>query len=218
MNIFVKTPAIVSRIVKKVLWKMPAPEKKLFLSFDDGPIPGNTLWILNTLANYNAKATFFCVGHNVKKYPDLYQKLAESGHAIGNHTFNHLNAWKTNHQEYLQNIDSASELINSNLFRPPYGKINVSLYKEISKHYQIVMWDVLSRDYDAAISSEKCYSNVINHAKNGSIIVFHDNYKAAKHLHYTLPKVLDYFSKQGYSFETLNYKEFSATEHKKLSA
>ncbi len=218
MNLFVKTPAIVSQLIKKVLWKMPAPEKKLFLSFDDGPIPGNTLWILNTLAKYNAKATFFCVGHNVKKYPELYQKLGESGHTVGNHTFNHLNAWKTNNQDYLQNIDFASELINSNLFRPPYGKMNVSLYKEISKQYQIVMWDVLSRDFDAGISSEKCYNNVINHAKNGSIIVFHDNYKASTHMQYTLPKILDYFSKQGYSFDSINFKEFSAAEHKKLSA
>ncbi len=159
--------------------------------------------IYRTLDQYDAKATFFCVGDNVRKYPEIFEKVIEAGHNVGNHTFNHLNGWQTGLTEYVENINKCSEYVESNLFRPPYGKISRRQAQMISHHFKVVMWDVLSGDFDQTISKTTCLENVINYANSGSIVVFHDNIKSFDKLQYVLPKVLSYFSKNGYTFKSL---------------
>jgi len=203
MNNFIKPPKIISHTFKDILWKIKSNEKVLYLTFDDGPIPENTEWILSELEKYKAKATFFCVGENVNKYPEIFKKILENGHSVGNHTYNHLNNWKIGFHSYMENIRKANNLIKSNLFRPPYGKLGFYSMRAIKKDYQIVLWDVLSRDFDSQISSEMCLYNVIDNASQGSIIVFHDNYKATRNLQYVLPYVLDFYTQKGYRFEPI---------------
>ena len=199
---------------------MSRQEKVVYLTFDDGPIPDVTNFVLNALNKYDAKATFFCIGDNILKHPDIFQEVLRQGHRIGNHTFNHLRGWDTPDEVYIKNFQKCQELTQTSLFRPPYGRIKKSQIKRIQgwqseknalldKHQsdvdamQIVMWDVLSADYDPNISEEKCYQNVIRHAQNGSIIVFHDSVKAFPRLQYALPKVIKYFKENGYSFGLL---------------
>ena len=186
---------------------MPAGKDTIYLTFDDGPIPEVTPWVLDTLAKYNAKATFFCVGDNVRKYPEIYTKVIEAGHAVGNHTLNHLSGWSTENISYFHNIRHCARIVNSGLFRPPYGKLRPSQVQFLQRHYQIVMWDVLSADFDNEITPEDCFQNVIQHAGQGSIIVFHDSLKAETNLRYALPLVLDHFSKLGYTFSALKRDE-----------
>ena len=173
------------------------------MTFDDGPIPDVTPWVLEQLAAYSAKATFFMIGDNVQKHPTIYQQVIDEDHRIGNHTFNHFDGWKTANQTYFDNIEKCAEHIDSKLFRPPYGKLKPSQAKHLRKQYNIVLWDVLSGDFDKTISSEKCLNNVLRQAKNGSIIVFHDSLKAEKHLRYVLPKVLDFYHKKGFVFRAI---------------
>jgi len=203
---FVKTPKIIQNIFSNYTWKIATNKKEIYLTFDDGPIPEITPWVLNTLSKFNAKVTFFCVGDNVQKHPRIFKQILDQKHAVGNHTFNHLEGWKTNTEAYLNNIEKTEELIqNSKIFRPPYGKIKPKQAKFlINKGYQIIMWDVLSADYNQTISQKKCYQNVIKNAANGSIIVFHDSEKAFKNLEYTLPKVLAYFTEKGFVFKALS--------------
>ncbi len=178
--------------------------KQLYLTFDDGPVPDVTPWVLSTLKEYNASATFFCVGNNVKKYPDVFKKIKQEGHAIGNHTFNHAKGLFSSTKGYIQDIEKAAKYIDSSLFRPPHGLIKPAQVKALKrKKYKIIMWNVLSRDYNQKLSGEKCLSLVVKHAKAGSIIVFHDSYKAEKNLRYALPKVLEYFSNKGYRFSSM---------------
>jgi len=214
---FIKTPSILQKIYKKYIWRFSidsSQPKTIYLTFDDGPTPEITEWTLNTLKKFNAKATFFCIGKNVKNHPAIFQKIIDKEHAIGNHSHNHLNGWKTENSEYLENIFLAEKSLqlqnssltthNSKLFRPPYGRIKSSQAKElIKKGYTIIMWDVLSADFDQSISSKKCLDNVLKNTQNGSIIVFHDSVKAEKHLKFVLPKVLKYFSKKGYQFSSI---------------
>lgn len=202
-----KTPKLIQRLFPKYIWNKASLDKTLYLTFDDGPTPEITQWTLDTLAQYNAKATFFCIGENVTKHPDIFKSVAQAGHTIGNHTFNHLKGWSTNTEQYVDNTLKAQQVIkpNSNgLFRPPFGKIKRSQAKQLlSKGYQIVMWSVLSYDWEVQVTQEQCLKNVIKHATSGSIVVFHDSVKASKNMQYTLPKVLDYFSKKGYTFKSL---------------
>ncbi len=220
----VKIPNIIQKFFLNYTWSMGSEKKEIYLTFDDGPHPEITPWVMSELQKHQAKATFFCVGDNVKKYPETYQQLIQQKHSIGNHTFNHLNGWRTNNKLYFSNIDQANKLIGekkkeiktqqpttsnqqptTKLFRPPYGKIKSSQAKNlIHKGYQIIMWDVLSADFDKKTSKEKCLQNVLGHATNGSIIVFHDSEKAFKNLEYTLPKVLAFFSERGFVFKGLN--------------
>jgi peptidoglycan/xylan/chitin deacetylase (PgdA/CDA1 family) len=218
MNIFTKTPKLLIHSMKKIVWNLPTDEKVMYLTFDDGPIPDNTEWILETLEKYNAKATFFCVGHNVQKYPSLFEKITNKDHTVGNHTFNHLNSWKNSAPIYLQNIDMAAKFIDSNLFRPPYGKLKMNVLKAIRNDYQIVLWDVLSRDFDRGISPEQCAANVIKSAKNGSVIVFHDNYKASANLRFALPSVLEHYTALGFRFESLENIEAQKDKRIRLTA
>ena len=190
-------------MAKDLIWSLPTETPSLFLTFDDGPIPEVTPIVCSILKQYNAKATFFCVGDNVKKYPEVYQQLIDEGHSVGNHTFNHLNGWKTKNNKYYKNILLASELIDSRLFRPPYGKITRMQSKGIHAKYDIIMWDVLSGDFNQEINGQKCAQNVINHAINGSIIVMHDSIKAAHNMLDALPKILEHFSALNYRFKSL---------------
>lgn len=201
-----KTPNWVSKLFKDSIWDMPAANKSIYLTFDDGPHPTITPFVLDELSKYNAKATFFCIGKNVEEHPDIYKSILDRGHAVGNHTFNHLNGWKTPNAKYLQNILDARKLISSDLFRPPYGRITSKqkrLLMQLEDPFKVVMWSVLSGDFDTTITPEKCYRNVLKNSKSGSVIVFHDSEKAYERLQYALPAVLKYLSERGYHFEKI---------------
>jgi peptidoglycan/xylan/chitin deacetylase (PgdA/CDA1 family) len=211
---WIKTNSIIKKIFSKYVWDLPNVENKIYLTFDDGPTPQVTEWVLEQLLQHNAKATFFCIGKNIEAHPSLLKKTIDMGHRIGNHTFNHLNGWQTSTNEYSSNVLLCEKSISnqilkdsnekSKIFRPPYGKIKSKQAKELLKQgYKIIMWDVLSADFDQAISTEKCLKNVILNVKPGSIIVFHDSVKAFKNLEYTLPKVLDYLDKNNFIYETI---------------
>lgn len=191
------------------VWDIATNDHTIYLTFDDGPTPDITNWTLDLLNQYQAKATFFCIGNNIEKHPEIFKNILKNNHAVGNHTQNHVKGWRTKTKEYLDDIHRAKEsieLVPSTLFRPPYGQITPKQGKQlINLGYKIIMWDVLSFDWDATISKEDCYQNVISKTKNGSIIVFHDSVKAANHMQYTLPKVLKYFSEKGYVFKSLDY-------------
>lgn len=199
----VKSPFFLKKYYSNFVWKIPTTEKIIYLTFDDGPTPEITEWTLTTLKKFNAKATFFCIGSNVVQYPEIFQQIISDGHAIGNHTHHHLNGWHTDKEAYFRNIKKCEEVVKSNLFRPPYGRIKKSQYKLIKEDYKVIMWDVLSGDFDPKTSPEKCLNNVINNTTEGSVVVFHDSLKAADNLKYTLPKVLEYFTEKGYRFEKL---------------
>ncbi len=187
-------------------WHKNRKEKYVYLTFDDGPIPVVTPFVLNTLKNFDAKATFFCIGENVSKYPELYNDVLSNGHTVGNHTFNHLKGWKTLDKEYLLNIEKCAKLVKSNLFRPPYGRIRKTQIRMLRTRFpemKIIMWDVLSGDFDPKISVDRCVKNVLENVKNGSIIVFHDSEKAFPRLESTLPIVLKKLQSLGYNFEML---------------
>ena len=207
---FVKTPKFIQNLFPNFTWKIPSNEKVLYLTFDDGPIPEVTPWVLSQLRQYDAKATFFCVGENVKNHPEVFEQVVQEGHSVGNHTFNHINGWGTDNIPYFHNVRHCAHLVNSTLFRPPYGRLMPRQAQFLQRHYRIVMWDVLSGDFDEQISAEQCYNNVVNNANKGSIIVFHDSLKAQDKLTAVLPKVLEYFTAQGYRFECLNQQGFQS--------
>jgi peptidoglycan/xylan/chitin deacetylase (PgdA/CDA1 family) len=208
---WIKTHWIIKKLFSNYIWDIPNNENKIYLTFDDGPTPEITNWTLNQLEHYQAKAIFFCIGDNLRKYPEIYQEIIKKGHSVGNHTFNHLKGWKTKTADYVENAKLfESELIkmstaNCNLFRPPYGKIKPSQSKILrNEGYKIIMWDVLSADYDQSISPEECLGNVIQNCKSGSIIVFHDSIKGFKNLEYVLPRTLEFIKEKGFVCEVLN--------------
>lgn len=187
-------------------WIMPGNEKKIYLSFDDGPHPVATPFVLDELRKYGAKATFFCIGKNVAEHPEIYKRILEEGHAVGNHTYNHLNGWQTGDAEYFENIKKAAAYIDSNLFRPPYGRITRFQAKQVQEKMglQIIMWSVLSGDFDEQLSPAACWKNVSKLGKNGSIIVFHDSEKANARMSFALPKLLEMGISKGYQFEKIS--------------
>jgi len=199
---FVKTPWWLKKIYPGRLWDIQSEEKTVYLTFDDGPHPVATPFVLDELKKYNAKATFFCIGKNVIDHPGIYKRILEEGHRVGNHTLNHRNGWKTGDDLYLSEITEAASHIQSDLFRPPYGRLKSSQAKKL-KDYRIIMWDVLSGDFDESLSNERCLKNVISKTNTGSIVVFHDSEKAFPHLTYAIPKCLEFFSKEGYSFRKI---------------
>ena len=206
MKYFVKTPGWLQWLYPNCIWQMPTNAKTIYLSFDDGPHPEATPFVLDQLKIFNAKATFFCIGKNVVNYSTVYKQILAAGHAVGNHTHNHLNGWKTNEYDYYKNVEVAKCYIASNLFRPPYGKATKRQLKVLSASpYGItpVMWTVLSGDFDTSITAENCLQNVIRYTNNGTIVVFHDSAKALDKLKYALPKMLSYFSERGYSFDKI---------------
>lgn len=199
----VKTPKFIQNLFPNFTWSIPTANQEIFLTFDDGPIPEVTPWVLEQLAQYNAKATFFCVGDNVQKNPEVFQQVLDAGHTVGNHTYNHLNGWASDNLPYFHNIRKCANLVNSDLFRPPYGRLKPGQAQFLQRHYRIVMWDVLSGDFDPNISKEQCLNNITDKAKAGSIIVLHDSIKAKEKLYYVLPKVLKHFSSLGYTFSSV---------------
>ena len=205
----VKTPKFVQRIFPERIWALPNNNNSVFLTFDDGPIPEVTPWVLETLKQYDAKASFFCIGDNVHKHPKVFNQLIEEGHSIGNHTFNHLNGWKTKNDHYINNCNLLKDSIKSfngvKLFRPPFGKLTFKQSKNLQKEgYRIIMWEVLSADFDKNISKEKCLENVLKNIKVGSIVVFHDSLKSNKKLRYVLPKVLEHIKSNKWNCARIN--------------
>ncbi len=198
------TPRLVQALMPNYLWRVPTAEKVVYLTFDDGPIPEVTPWVLSELKKWGAKATFFCLGKNVEENPDIFRKVTGEGHAVGNHTFSHLNGWHSENLPYFHNIRAAARLVKSNLFRPPYGKLLPSQRNFLERHYKIVMWDVLSGDFDQTISREACLENVVSNARPGSIVVMHDSLKAEANLRWVLPRVLKHFSEKGWRFERID--------------
>ena len=200
---FIEQPAKWLRwLYPNALWRMDRNERSVYLTFDDGPIPSSTHFILDTLAEYNAKATFFMVGENVLRYHDLYNRIVEEGHQVGNHTFNHMGSLKHWALTYGINIQKANELIHAHLFRPPHGWMRWSVYWWLSRRYQIVMWDLVTRDYSKWMTAEDVLRNVKRYARNGSIITFHDSTKSIDKLRYALPEALKWLKEQGYEFKT----------------
>lgn len=200
----VKMPGIIRTLFPNYIWRFSSTSKEIYLTFDDGPTPEVTEFVLDQLQKFNAKATFFCIGKNVKCHHHLYERILEEGHAVGNHTFNHLKGMKTKNSEYLENVAHARAHIHSKLFRPPYGKLKSSQGKALMKDgYKIIMWDVLSADFDTRVSPEKCLQNVLRHTKSGSIVVMHDSVKAKEKVYYSLPKILAHFTEKGFQFKAI---------------
>ena len=212
----VKAPFWLRLLYRPLLWRVPEREQVIYLTFDDGPHAQATAFVLDQLKKYGAKATFFCIGKNVDSEKALFERILKEGHKVGNHTQNHINGWKVSTEEYLENIDLATNSIPTNLFRPPYGRIRMAAItgvksliskrakeKGIQSDTKIVMWDVLSGDFDENLSPEKCWQNVLKHTQKGSIVVFHDSAKAYKRMEYALPKSLEYYTQLGYQFKTI---------------
>ncbi len=202
----VKTPLLLKKLYPGLTWNFNRADRCIYLTFDDGPIPIVTPFVLKTLKQYNAKATFFCIGDNIQKHPDVFAQVKADGHSIGNHTFNHLRGWGTPTDEYTENFKKCDAQLNSALFRPPYGRIKkeqIKALRAVKPELRIIMWDVLSGDFDIKLNPEKCLRGVIKHTCNGSIVVFHDSLKAFPRLEYVLPLALEYWSKQGYKFRAL---------------
>lgn len=208
---FIKTPWIVKKCFPRYHWSFPPKDKEVYLTFDDGPHPTITPWVLELLARYGAKATFFCIGDNVARYPDTYHRILSEGHSVGNHTQNHLNGWRVPVEAYIDNITQAAQHIHSTLFRPPYGRIRAAALPGLNQLFhgkeQVIMWDVLSADFDRDFSPERCLKNVLSNTEPGSIVVFHDSEKAYPNLEYILPRVLKHFSEQGYQFKRIEEKK-----------
>ncbi|WP_290700317.1 polysaccharide deacetylase family protein [Lacinutrix sp.] len=211
----IKTPSFIKRIFPNYVWDFSSKDKILYLTFDDGPTPEITHWTLNTLKKHNAKATFFCIGNNVAKHPDIFNAILNEGHSIGNHTQDHLKGWKNSTKKFLENVVKADAIINKelktssqkvSLFRPPFGQLKKSQGKAIIQlGYKIIMWSVVPFDWEQKISKEQCLKNVISKASiKNNIIVFHDSVKASRNMMYALPKVLEHFSKKGYAFEAIS--------------
>lgn len=210
----IKTPELVQRMYPDFLWRFSSSKKEIYLTFDDGPTSEVTKFVLDQLKQFNAKATFFCIGKNIENHPDLFEFIVSEGHSIGNHTHNHLKGWRTLRKVYVENVIQAEKVIQrfnlSNnkalkLFRPPYGKIRKMQTKDLQKEgFKIVMWDVLSADWDPNVSKERCLRNVTENTSSGSIIVFHDSLKAEKKLRYVLPRVLAHFSEKGFEFKRID--------------
>ncbi len=185
-------------------WRIPVEgEKAIYLTFDDGPIPEITPWVLDLLDKYDIKATFFCVGDNVRKYPDIFQMILDRGHHVGNHTFNHIQGIRKFTKRYLLNTQLASEYIQSSLFRPPHGHMRISQFFTLRKYYKMIMWDVVTRDYSKLMTPEQVLENVKKYTRDGSIIVFHDSLKAEKNMKYALPRSIEWLKEQGYTFKLL---------------
>ncbi len=201
-----KTPKVVQRLFPDIVWRCKAGQKKLYLSFDDGPTPTITNWVLDCLDHFHASATFFCIGRKVNLHQELYQSILYRGHAVGNHSYSHFNGWTTSSKNYVRDVLNARDQIQSKLFRPPYGRLRPGQYKELSKHFQIICWDVLSGDFDPKLDKLDCWGAVKTLTEDGSIIVFHDILKSKEKLQEVLPKVLSYFGARGYSFERINFE------------
>ena len=191
-----KPPKFLVNWLPELVWDIPE-ERDVFLTFDDGPTPGVTEWILEELARYGAKATFFCLGSNVEAHPELYRRIVAEGHRVGNHTYSHLKGWGTDVGEYVDDVDRAAGVIGGSLFRPPYGRIAPVQSRALAPRYRIVMWNIISRDYNRSLSPRICLENVIRHVRPGDIVVFHDSKKASRNMRYALHGTLEYLHSKG---------------------
>lgn len=209
---FLKTPPLFKQLLPGLVWDIHgAQNKSIYLTFDDGPVPEVTPFVLDTLAVYQARATFFCVGDNVDRHPSIFQQVVEAGHRVGNHTHHHLNGWKTSTATYLEDVSQCEtvlvkqhhDLLPERLFRPPYGRVSFRQLRKLRQQYRIIMWDILSGDFDPNFPAEDCLKKSIRHSAPGTIIIFHDSYKAAANLEYVLPRYLDHFASSGYKFSTI---------------
>lgn len=201
--IYWNTPKFIIKWFDHLEWHYNRSEKEIFLTFDDGPTPVITTQVLDVLDKYNAKATFFCLGRNVDRHQDIYADIIKRGHSVGNHTYSHLKGWRSNLKTYIQDIHLADRYVESNLFRPPYGRIRNVQVRYLKKFYRIIMWDVLTHDYNRRIPQKMCLRTTLNSTKNGSIVVFHDSEKASNNLLYVLPRLLEHFSQKGYKFSKI---------------
>ncbi len=201
---FIEQPSIFLRwIYPSAMWRINPQKKSVYLTFDDGPIPEATPFVLDVLDRYGVKATFFMVGDNVRKYPEIHKMVVERGHCVGNHTFNHIGGFRHSSKEYLENTEKANLLIHSHLFRPPHGWMRILQYRLLRKHYRIVMWDLVTRDYSKRMTAADVVNNVKRYARNGSIITFHDSLKSIEKLRTALPESLQWLKDEGYSFELI---------------
>lgn len=204
---WIKTSSFIKRLFHKQVWSIPNNEQKIYLTFDDGPTPEVTTWVLSVLKKNNIKATFFCIGKNIENNPDIFNQIISEGHSLGNHTFNHLNGWNTATKEYIKNIELCENLLPKNknkLFRPPYGKISIKQSRLVRRlGYKIIMWDILSADFDQTLSPEKCLENATQKINTGSIVVFHDSVKAFKNLEHALPRAIAHYKERGFVFDVL---------------
>jgi peptidoglycan-N-acetylglucosamine deacetylase len=208
----VRTPFFLPYFYPSLLWRMDSQKKELYLTFDDGPVSGPTDFVLETLAKHECLATFFCIGDNIRKYPEVFARISANGHSVANHTYNHLNGWTTPHEQYITNVHQCTEEIHRQtpdrlpsskmLFRPPYGKITLRAIRALHA-YRIVMWDVITKDFDTAIRPETCLKTSILASRPGSIIVFHDSFKAEGSLTYVLPRFIEHFKSRGFEFKSL---------------
>ena len=210
----VRPPYLIKKLFPAAVWRMDSKQKKIYLTFDDGPIPVVTPWVLDLLKQEEIKATFFCVGNNVENNPEIYKRILAEGHGVGNHTYNHLNGWNTDTAKYIENVNACARLVDSKLFRPPYGKLKKSQIKILqskvshptsdighpSFSYSIIMWDVLSGDYDLKTGKRQCLLNATSHVRNGSIVLFHDSNKAREKLEFALPRFIEFAKGEGYEF------------------
>ncbi len=202
MNL-VKIPRILKNIFPEITWNIQGSEPALYLTFDDGPTPDITSRVLKELDRFRAKATFFCIGRNVERHPDIFSQVVDKGHAVGNHTYSHLKGWYTADKEYYDDIILAARFIHSSLYRPAYGMITPAQLRHLKQQYQIVLWEIMSYDFDFNTSPEQCLSNVIRHTRPGSVVVFHDSLKASEKTLYALPRVLEHFAEKGWAFRKI---------------
>ena len=201
----IEQPSIFLRwIYPSAIWRMNPHKKSVYLTFDDGPIPEATPYVLEVLDHYGIKATFFMVGDNIRKYPEVYQMVVERGHRVGNHTFNHIGGLRHSNAEYLENTEKANGLMATNLFRPPHGWMRWFQYRLLRKHYRIIMWDLVTRDYSKRMTALDVVNNVKRYARNGSIITFHDSLKSIEKLQTALPESIEWLINEGYSFEVID--------------
>jgi peptidoglycan/xylan/chitin deacetylase (PgdA/CDA1 family) len=198
-----KPPKFLLGLMPELVWDIPE-ERDVFLTFDDGPTPEVTEWILDELARYDAKATFFCLGRNVELYPELYRRIVEEGHRVGNHTYSHLRGWKTKVVDYVYDVERAAGVTGSSLFRPPYGRITPAQSRALAPRYRIVMWNIISRDYNPALAPQTCLDNVIRHVRAGDIVVFHDSKKAFRNMRYALHGTLEYLQSKGMNSKAID--------------
>lgn len=207
---FFKTPALFRFLFPQYVWRKPVKEKVIYLTFDDGPVPEITEFVLKQLAMYQVRATFFCVGENLGRYPEIAQQIVKQGHRLANHTFNHLRGWETDTDTYLQNIALCQQQLDKfqphqtpKLFRPPHGRIRRGQFQKIKSEYHVIMWEVLTYDFDATLSPEVCLQQTIKQTTAGSVVVLHDSVKARRNMEYVLPRFLSHFANLGYRFESL---------------
>ena len=201
--LIVRPPSLLTRALHRMTWDLSGEHRDVFLTFDDGPTPVVTPWVIDRLEEAKAQATFFCLGRNVDKHPEIYRQILSAGHSVGNHSYSHLKGFRSSVRRYMDDIDLAADMIDSKLFRPPYGRIFPGQVKAVMQQYDIIMWDVLSIDYNPGLSGKRVLQNVTRNVKPGSIIVFHDSDKAADNLYYALPRTLEFLQQEGYSMKSI---------------